>query len=103
MRRLGNMIDNAIEAAENATNGYIEVQIETVNGGSFLIWEVRNNFAEKPKKNDQGFLSNKKNKRKHGIGLHTVEKLVLQYEGFLQTKIIENEFIATVIFNLYKK
>lgn len=99
---LGNLIDNAIEAAEKTENGYVEIRMYTENGGRFLIWEVKNNFAELRKKNKVGFITSKKNKREHGIGLHTVEKLVAQYGGILQTKVNGQEFTAFLLFSILK-
>lgn len=99
---LGNLIDNAIEAAEHVEDGYVEIQLYMGNEGNFMIWEIRNNFAMEPKRNEHGFITSKHNKREHGIGLHTVEKLVLQYDGILQTKIEGNEFIATIVFSIQK-
>lgn len=97
---LGNLIDNAIEAAVQTENGYVDIKIYTGNNDYFMIWEVKNNFIHEPKQKGNRFITRKQNTDEHGIGLHTVEKLVLQYGGMLQTKIIEKEFIASIVFSI---
>lgn len=96
---VGNLIDNALEAAVKVCGEkYVDVNMFTQNEGHFLILEVKNNFAEAPVIGADGFITGKKNKREHGIGIHTVEKIVKKYNGKLEIKVGVNDFTASIIF-----
>lgn len=98
---VGNMIDNALEAAVKVCGErYVAVYMFTGNEKHFLILEVKNNFAEAPVISADGFLTSKKNKREHGIGIHTVEKIVKKYNGKLEIKVGVNDFTASIIFQI---
>ena len=95
------MIDNALEAAVKVCGErYVAVYMFTGNEKHFLILEVKNNFAEAPVISADGFLTSKKNKREHGIGIHTVEKIVKKYNGKLEIKVGVNDFTASIIFQI---
>lgn len=96
---VGNMVDNALEAAAKVCGErYVEINIFTANEDHFLILEVKNNFAEPPVFGADGYITSKKNKKEHGIGIHTVEKIVRKYNGRLEIKVGTNDFMASVIF-----
>lgn len=96
---IGNMVDNALEAAAKVCGErYVEINMFTANENHFLILEVRNNFAEPPVIGADGYITSKKNKKEHGIGIHTVEKIVGKYNGKLEIKVGTNDFMASVIF-----
>ena len=98
---VGNLIDNALEAAVKVCGEkYVDVNMFTQNEGHFLILEVKNNFAESPVIGADGFITSKKNKREHGIGIHTVEKIVKKYNGKLEIKVGVNDFTASIIFQI---
>ena len=72
----------------------------TGNEGHFLIMEVKNNFENPPIMGADGYITSKKNKKEHGIGIHTVEKIVRKYSGKLEIKVGVNDFTASVIFQI---
>lgn len=98
---VGNMIDNALEATiKVCEDRYVAISMFTGNEGHFLIMEVKNNFENPPIMGADGYITSKKNKKEHGIGIHTVEKIVRKYSGKLEIKVGVNDFTASVIFQI---
>lgn len=98
---VGNMVDNALEvAAKVCGERYVKIDMFTANEDHFIIFEVKNNFAEAPVICADGYITSKKNKRDHGIGIHTVEKIVTKYNGKLEIKVGINDFMASIIFQI---
>lgn len=95
---IGNLMDNAIEATSTLRDkGFIEVQMNMVNEGYFLLLEVKNNFLNSPVLNERGYVTSKQNKKEHGIGIHMVEKIVKKYGGNIKIDVINNEFIISIM------
>lgn len=100
---IGNLIDNAIEAAAKLPkDGFVKIEMFRANEGHFMVWEVSNNFLTPPVLGEGGFITSKRNKREHGIGIHTVEKIVKSYGGNLKIDIDNWEFNASIIFQIDK-
>lgn len=99
----GNLIDNAIEAARLAEGGYVRIRMFMANEGYFMVWEVSNNFLIPPLKEKGGFITSKRNKEEHGIGIHTVEKIVKSYDGNLKIDTDDKEFRASILFQIRKE
>lgn len=97
---IGNLLDNAIQAAEkNFSDPHVKVNIFMGNAGHFFITKIRNSYNEKYliQRGDE-FLSNKKERNMHGIGLKSVKKTAEDCGGIFRTDIQSSEFIATLIF-----
>lgn len=79
---LGNLLDNAIEAAEKAENQkYIELVISQKNS-SYII-QCSNTFRDIPIKINDNFITSKKSKNLHGIGIKNIKAIVNKYGGSL--------------------
>ncbi len=90
---IGNLLDNAIEAAESVKSSpFVRCKLYMANNGNFLVMEFQNNFLFPPKMGKEGYISSKKDSGNHGVGLHTVEKLVKQYGGVMRIQINEDKF-----------
>ena len=90
---LGNLIDNAIEAAREETEPYIEINMKQEK--SFLIINIKNKCTKligtdeiKTSKRDSEF---------HGIGLRSVRKTVKKYNGQIVLDVKKQEFIANIL------
>ncbi|MCM1410149.1 MAG: GHKL domain-containing protein [Lachnospiraceae bacterium] len=89
---IGNLLENAIEAAIRTDKKYLNVYI-ALNRGVLKI-QIDNSFlAENISKKEEEdgrkiFLTTKKRKEQHGIGLKNVKKIVESYNGNMniQTK-----------------
>ena len=80
---LGNLLDNAIEAAENSENKEIDVRIVYVKNK--LKITVKNYYTGKIKKDTNGnFISTKGDTKNHGIGLKSVIQTVNSYDGYIE-------------------
>lgn len=96
---LGNLLDNALEAVKGCTGDKrkIVLRIYMEKEGRLCIVKLVNYFAEKPKRHKSGFISSKKDKGLHGIGVKSVENTVKKYGGYLQCLIDGEMFTAILV------
>lgn len=94
---LGNLLDNAIEAAKECTeNKFIDISIGNWRGE--LIICICNSFKDVPIKDKTGeFISLKRDYENHGFGIKSVKKAVEKYEGNIYFEIKDNKFTAIAI------
>ena len=98
---VGNLLDNAIEAAERAENNrYVVCKIHIENNDHLLIMEFYNSYIVPPRKEKDQYISTKRESGCHGIGLHTVKKLVEKYAGIMQIEAGDQEFSVKLIFTV---
>lgn len=80
-----NLLDNAVEAAENIPDSYIEISTCKRERTPFVVITVVNSSRKNPFAEPGGKLTtNKPNKRKHGFGIKSIRKIVLKYHGDMQ-------------------
>ena len=91
---LGNIIDNAIEAAQKTDDGYVNIEI-TVRGTIFI--NVENSIKESFLKKKDAFVSTKADKRNHGIGTKSIHDIVNKYSGEVEYKEHGNSIICKVV------
>ena len=91
-----NLTENALEAAKSR----IHIATRTVPG--MLLFEIRNDFREKPEISEGHLRTKKQDSTKHGWGLRIVERIVRKYEGQIDYEIVEEteEFRVRVWLNL---
>ena len=83
---LSNALDNAIEACikiDNPADRYINVKISAENG---IFISVSNPSIEAPKKRAGIFISSKKDKENHGLGLKSIKRTVDKHGGDMLVK-----------------
>lgn len=76
---LGNLLDNAIEAAQDSERKWLKLVMRADRG--VLLIHVANSFGEEPRRRGSRFLSTKKDSGEHGIGLHNVRRMVERLHG----------------------
>lgn len=76
---LGNLLDNAIEAAQDSERKWLKLVMRADRG--VLLIHVANSFGEEPRRKGSRFLSTKKDSGEHGIGLHNVRRMVERLHG----------------------
>lgn len=76
---LGNLLDNAIEAAQDSERKWLKL-VMRADRGVLLIY-VANSFGEEPRRKGGRFLSTKKDLGEHGIGLQNVRRMVERLQG----------------------
>ena len=93
---LGNLLDNAIEAAERLKRDkYIKVKMETEKNCLFI--KVKNNYDHVVNKVDGKIVTRKENHTLHGIGLKSIQSTVNKYEGGMRICYNADEFIINVM------
>lgn len=92
---LSNLIDNAIEAAQNVSGEkIINVQANIKNG--FFILSIINPTESRPKTINGRLVTTKQNKKNHGLGLKNVERALKKYGGVITTDIGDDTFSVDV-------
>lgn len=89
---IGNLLDNAIEAAEKVENGNVSIVIKPQK--KFIIIKVKNSYDGN--KNNE-LKTTKKDKEYHGIGLKSIKRIVEKYQGEFELEFKEKEVEATAL------
>ena len=81
----GNLLENAVEAATGIKDAYIELSVK-YNETQHLMISMINSCNWAPELNSSGdYISRKKDKRKHGLGMKSIGKIAKKYEGTLNS------------------
>ena len=92
----GNILDNAIEACENANEKVLCLKISPFN--DFVYVQVRNSFEGEIKWDRKGRPLSRKGEG-HGIGLENVENVLQEYHGDIQFSLEEQQFVVEIMFS----
>lgn len=92
---LGNMLDNAIEAAEKCSSGFIEVTINSSNDKIQVT--VANSIQSSVLKNNRKLTTTKPDSSFHGYGVKTIRAIAEKYDGMANFYEDENMFYCQVI------
>lgn len=80
---LGNLLENAIEAAEHTEEKILDVLIQLKKG--ILTIEIKNSFSKtKLSQNQAGWSTTKENRKDHGFGLRSAGKIIKKYHGTMK-------------------
>ncbi len=93
-----NCIDNAIEACKkvkNNHNRYISIKGVCVN--NFYVIKIENSKTNKIKKLNGDFLTDKKDKFLHGIGIKNIKLSVEKYNGEIIIEHLDDKFILKML------
>ena len=77
---VGNLLDNAFEAAKQAENGKIEFSLYTIDGKSCVV-SVINTALTAPKCENETLVSAKPDANSHGYGIKSIKKTAEKYGG----------------------
>lgn len=92
---IGNLLENAIEAAVNTENKILDIDIHYKQGVLYL--DISNSYSNKVTVKKHRFLTSKEDDHKHGIGLDNVKKMVEEHNGVLQFCYDENMFRVKIM------
>ena len=99
---LGNLLENALEACREISDGKRYIAIEVYYVKKALMITVKNTCKEKRSRNKEGrFITTKKDVSNHGLGLSSVELAVNSYQGEVVAESEEGIFKVSVI--MYEK
>ncbi|SES77638.1 sensor histidine kinase [[Clostridium] polysaccharolyticum] len=93
---LGNIIDNALEAAEKASSAKF-VQLIIKEKGNACFISCKNTFQTAPVIVDGKFLTTKRTSIDHGIGTENIKSIVAKYKGSINYTITEKFCLSIVI------
>ena len=94
---LGNLYQNALEAAAKSRNGFIKTTMFMENEGRFLVISMENSYEGAILRDGEKFLTTKENKFIHGIGIERVREIAKRYTGSLRTNYKEGIFRAILV------
>lgn len=97
---LTNLLDNAVEAAEQCADGKIYLSINRVD--HFDVLTCLNSCGVRPKRNGESFHTSKSDTLLHGYGTKSIAKTVTFYHGILHDQYDEMQgmFKVTILFPL---
>lgn len=95
---LGNLLENAIEAALKTERKYLKIHIKLKQ--SVLYINIENSFNGEVKLKEQKIVTSKKNTKEHGIGLDSVKRMVDEMNGMLDLRWKNGIFGVSVMFYL---
>lgn len=98
---LGNLMENAIEAARQTEKKYLNVRLSVQKG--IMIIRIQNSYSQSLQLEtgltgeNNTFFTTKADKDKHGLGLKSVRKIVDAYHGEMEITTQEDLFTVKVI------
>lgn len=92
---LGNLLENAIEAAERSDKKQLRMEM-TLEKGVLLI-QMANTYQGELQKKGDDFVTTKEDKHNHGIGLKNVKELVEEENGTVTITTDDGWFMADVL------
>ena len=93
---LGNILDNAIEAAQICEIGKREVNLSVRNVNEMFILQLTNTSTQLPKMRKGQFITTKNEADKHRWGLESVRHIVEKYKGNIDFKYDEKMFQVNI-------
>ena len=94
---LGNLLDNAIEAAKEVEPDRRQVDVKIKVQGHNLYIAIRNPYARPRIQKGEEYITTKQNVRSHGWGLQIVKEIVEQYNGNIEITDVHNVFCISVL------
>lgn len=91
---LGNLMDNAVTAAQHSTAKTIS--LNTVHRNSYSVIVLSNSCDHPPKQIGNRLVSTKSDISAHGFGLKSVEKVIRKYQGDYEWEYDQEKKIFTV-------
>jgi len=96
---LTNSLDNAIEACKHCV-GERQIHVKSIKNEASLILTFKNNYEAEPIKNEKGnFVTRKKNKAEHGVGMQSIKMAAQKYNGNVEISVDQNtkEFLLIIM------
>lgn len=91
---LGNLLDNAVTAAEQSESKW--VMLNTVHRNAYSVIILSNSCDTQPKQSGGRLLSTKSDASRHGFGLKSVAKTISKYQGDFEWSYDAEKHIFTV-------
>ena len=96
-----NLMQNAVEALIKPITNKKYLEIKFVQGKTYAKLEIKNSLERLPEQDRQGnLISTKEDRKKHGIGLMNVRRIVEKNGGKFEIAMTKEEFNSLVILKL---
>ena len=92
---LGNLLENAIQAAKQTEEKILNINLEWNKGVLFI--GIQNSYLRKPGIRSHEFITSKNKREKHGFGLANVKRIVEMYNGTMAINQKEKMFNVDII------
>ncbi len=93
----GNLLDNATEAAWKCADKKRKMEVRLFMGSQYILYmEIKNTWDGLSYKEGDRFLSTKKDRDNHGLGISIAEELAQKYGGSLELSAGEEWFSTTL-------
>ncbi|MDE6232741.1 MAG: GHKL domain-containing protein [Lachnospiraceae bacterium] len=92
---ISNLMDNAIEAEVKLRNKYIKLAMH--EDSESIMLEVRNYINEPVLKEGEELVTHKRDKLRHGYGVKNVKRIIRKYDGYIDIREEEQNFVVTII------
>lgn len=95
----GNLLDNSIEACEKIDGEKIKKYIKIISfiKNEHLYIEIENSSISEIRKKGNIFITTKKDKEFHGLGLEAIRNTVKKYNGIIRIISEENKFSVSMV------
>lgn len=100
---LGNLIDNAVESFDSSASDLKEIELIIYEERMNLFIVIRNPYKKEIRKKDRSYITSKKDKINHGIGINSVTSLVEGNNGHIIIDTENNVFMVKVVLFSYVK
>lgn len=94
---LGNLLDNALEAAKKVTDKRAAISLKSGKNGGCIFIHITNDYKEEPYEKNGEFQTIKKDKKYHGRGFKNVKEVVQKYGGELKTEYNGRRFSVIIL------
>lgn len=91
----GNLLDNAIEAAEKTVDKRIIVEVHTRD--RYLSILIINSISDSVLRDNKELVTSKTDKELHGVGIKSVEAVVKKYDGMINFYEENGEFCCHIL------
>lgn len=100
---LSNLLDNALEACQKCTDQepWIDVSLRKIKNG--LILKVSNSVHEKNVTATGKYSTTKGDKKRHGVGLESVNYVLKKYDGNIKIESDDKMFSVSIVIFLYNE
>jgi hypothetical protein len=94
---LGNALDNAIEACSRVGDESKIIEINSNMENRILYIYIKNPVAGDVKISENHIETTKENKKQHGIGLGSIRRAVVKYDGSVEISVSEGVFMMKLV------
>jgi len=96
----GNLLENALEACRRQSEETPFITVSAALVGDYVVIAVDNSFEEEISKDNEVFLSSKRDGK--GVGITSIQAVAEKYQGQAKFEFLDNVFRASVMLRLIK-